>query len=668
MVQPDDFLYRIIIGRINYDLIQSPIGWEENLIKFTRSSTYHGIIRDYTVPLRFVTQGATILRSQYYQFGIEAFVRLEILQLNRETWQYERLYIGELDFSKVEDEKDSFTCNVMEGGISKLIKAYENVKYEIDIDVPEAVNMRLPGIGFNDYSNSILLPNNGGDYYPGINLVINELTGGFMTAQSTMLVNGDTPDLDQWFLKSNSSDTLIRIKGNFFGNYNFETGSTLRILIVGYTGALKTFEKVLFQTTITRVSQLRGNLDVNFDFNITPELNQRFFFWVTSTNVDNFTEITEGRIDVSYSDVSTEIECKGLRPKYVLEQILQKMNENRPIPVRSFVLENTKWKDIALTSGNGIRGLQGYKIKTSLKDLFQSFDSQICAGFGIENGTFVFEERTYFFTQVVNIADVGEVKDCKFEPANDYFYSSLKVGYKNQNYEENNGKDEFNSGQEWTFPITRVSRDLNLVSIYRADVRGIEEIRRKLIETNETTNDAESDNDVFMIKLKSEPEIDGFYKPEGFENYNSVTGVDSPERMYNLDLSPKKMLLRNSPFIDSFLSSLGGTLIRFQSADKNADLATIDLNGNNVKENEDIQVDTLTGAYFLPIVVSFTANSPRNIQYLINTTPYGVISFNYFGNTYKGYIMEVSSDVSKNEEREFKLLLSASNNLLNLIR
>lgn len=667
MIQPDDFKYRIVIGREPFDLIQSPIGWEDNLIKFTRNSTYFGIIRDYTVPLKFVTEGAKILRSQYYQFGIEAFVRIEILQLNRNTWEYQQLYIGEIDFSKVEDDKDGFTCNVMEGGISKLIKAYENVKYEIDLDVPEAVNTRLPGIGFNDYSNSIIQPNNGGDYYPGITLVINELAGAFMVAQSTALVNGDTPDLNQWFLRSNSNNTLVRIKGNFIGQYSFNSFGILRILIVSYIGSTLTFQRVLFQRNINSANRL-GSIDTEFDFNYTPALNERFFFWVTSTGVSNFTEINEGRIDISYSTASEEIECKTLRPKYVLEQILQKMNENRPVPVRSFVLDNTKWRDVVLTSGNGIRGLQGSKIKTSLKDFFQSYSSQICAGIGIENEVLVFEERNYFYAEIVQIADVGDVKDCKFQPAGDYFFSSLKVGYKNQNYEENNGRDEFNAGQEWTFPITRVTKDLNLVSIYRADVRGIEEIRRKLIETEETTNDAESDNDVFMIKLKSQPEIDGFYKPEGFSDYRSVTGVENPERMYNLDLSPKKMLLRNSPFIDSFLSGLAGTLIRFQSADKNAELTTIDLNGNYVKENEDIQTDTLTGAYFLPIEVTFTANSPRNIQYLINQTPYGVIQFTYFGNVYKGFVLEISSDVSRNEEREFKLLLTASNNLLNLIR
>ena len=167
-----------------------------------------------------------------------------------------------------------------------------------------------------------------------------------------------------------------------------------------------------------------------------------------------------------------------------------------------------------------------------------------------------------------------------------------------------------------------------------------------------------------MIYLKSD-----YSSPEGIDSYNSITGVNSPELMYNYFLSPKKNLLRSSPFFASILSNLSGTKIKFQSAAKSGNLQTIDLTGFTVKESDNIEVNTIkTNALFYPIEVTFKADAPINLQSLLQINSRGSLTFKYFGNTYKGFILDCSQDVSRNTSKEFKLLLSSSCDITKLIR
>lgn len=659
-IQPPEFVYEIIVGTTPYRLAQSPIGWEENVISFKRDTKYWGVIRDFTLPLRFISEGAKILRSQYYFYGIEAQVRLQIYKLNNLTWIHEPFYLGDIDFSKSDDQIDTFTCNVMQGGISKMIKAYENVKYEIDLDVPEAVDIEIPGIGFTDYANSVTEAGLMANVYPAINLVINKLLSGDATAQNTVRWTEAQPDPDNWAFRSNKDGLNARIYGRFSGETQPANGvRVIRMIIMngGNTGN-SVYQPLIFNGS--------GAFDVTFDFNVTLGNGQRVFFDTVGGNII----LNSSEVNMSYSSVVAPVISKALRPKYVLEQLLRKINNNNPVPVTSYLLDNTEWKNLTITSGDGIRQIPGAKIKTSLKDFFTSYDAVLCAGMGINSDSVIFEERESFFTDIVTSANVGKVKDCKFEPALEYFYSSLKAGYKDQSYNELDGKDEFNSEQEWTLPITRVQKELNIQSVYRADVRGIEDLRINFITNPDTdkSTDSDSDNDVFFVKIRETPETGGLYKPVMSEAFTDISGVNSPELMYNMEISLKKNLLRHSAFIKSFLDRMDGYLIRFGSATKNAEFSTTDLNGIRVKENENITVESLEGQLFKPLVATFECNYPKNIQALIESNPYGSIIFEFEDNIYKGFILEVSTDATKNSQREFRVLLTSSNNLLNLIR
>jgi len=113
--------------------VKAPEGWLDNKVSFGRSAKYYGINRTFANPLKFTGDGARIIRKLFYAGkGIEAPLTLIILKWNDETDIYQLYYKGELDLSKIEDlPNEGVTVNIIEGGIVKLLKAYENTVYEI---------------------------------------------------------------------------------------------------------------------------------------------------------------------------------------------------------------------------------------------------------------------------------------------------------------------------------------------------------------------------------------------------------------------------------------------------------------------------------------------------------------------------------------------------------
>ena len=123
-------------------LDHAPDGWKDKVVNYARSESYFGMLRSFSIPLRFVKDGAKILRARLYQCGPEDEVNLIILRLNTNTGKHESFYKGQIDFSTYEDQTDFFEVNIIEGGLSKLLKANENTTYEIPLSL-FGVDLRL---------------------------------------------------------------------------------------------------------------------------------------------------------------------------------------------------------------------------------------------------------------------------------------------------------------------------------------------------------------------------------------------------------------------------------------------------------------------------------------------------------------------------------------------
>lgn len=673
-IQPPDLRFRLKIGEEEYTLPHSPAGWEEALLNWKRSLTYWGMIRTYTVPMKFVLDGAWLLRREFYMKGVQAPVTFLVDQLDRRTWSYENIYAGDIDFSRFVDTDNFVEVNVMEAGASAKVKAYEGVKYEIEMDVPEAVTIRLPGIPAVEKGECTVetytfvsepVPPSGLrqiSAIPGISVMDQDFTG-VLTVQPVIQIPGGFdpttfPESDSWFVKADEA-TKIRIHGTLVGAISGGGSGNFNLHIVS-----SKVPPVQIAHTIISLPPIEYDYSIDFDFEYNMQAGEKLFLAVVGppTLTSNSMSVG-GTLAVSRSLITEATTCLALRPSYVFARLMDKMNGGF-VPTQSFLLR--EWDNLVITCGDAIRRIDRPKLKTSFKDFFTSMHAVLNAGFGFQAGNAVLEEMAYFFQRALPIVRLTGIKDFSLEPAVDLLYSNIKIGYPDNDYERDEGRGEYNSTQVYSTPITRMQRELNLLSAYRADQFGIEEARLITPAENRGEKDNKTDNDVFLVHVKKEPDGDGIFDVIGREDFTSVEGVPAGDR-YNLMITPKRNLYRHGRFLHSMLDRLDNNVILFQSAEKNSDLVTVK-DGRSVFERADVQIASLGDKMFLPYIATITAALPRNIQKLLTDFPTGYVEFEYRNKWYRGFVLEASADVARNSARTFKLLITADSNLQGLVR
>lgn len=321
----------------------------------------------------------------------------------------------------------------------------------------------------------------------------------------------------------------------------------------------------------------------------------------------------------------------------------------------------------------------------TFRDTYQSIlglQGGNCA-FGIETiagiDTCFIESLGYVYRGTVGNLNVGVVdKDIKIQPATDMIGNTLVVGYKDQQYSQLNGFAEVNSQQNYSTVLIVPKKEINLVSVFRADPYGIEEIR---VAQNDTAS-SRSDNDTFMIWKKDLPENVGnplpilgyYYHPLTIEGLMTnpitglpmITGVDSS--YYNWKISPKRNLIeRGGPYLSSIYYGMKGYKITLSGAAKNTALVTTDINGLRVSEAEPISISSLPNPLFIPIYCTFKPGLPTNALQMMDNLPYGYITFTYNNKQFKMFADTISVDVGQNTEQEIKGLLTPNNDLTQFI-
>jgi hypothetical protein len=135
------------------NLENSPDKWHDIVINWARNNKYLGLFRDFSIGLKFVKDGAKIVRSLKWNIGMEAISYLSIFRLNRLTFpdKYDHFYTGELDFSKPVQTDTGVTIDIVEGGLSKMLKAFEGTTFDIPISTdPDKFSVYLDGLTFKN--------------------------------------------------------------------------------------------------------------------------------------------------------------------------------------------------------------------------------------------------------------------------------------------------------------------------------------------------------------------------------------------------------------------------------------------------------------------------------------------------------------------------------------
>jgi hypothetical protein len=202
-------------------------------------------------------------------------------------------------------------------------------------------------------------------------------------------------------------------------------------------------------------------------------------------------------------------------------------------------------------------------------------------------------------------------------------FAELVCGYKKVELENLNGLETFNGEFNFTPPIKSITTKLDIRCKWITNDFAIEQTRRIQFQTTSTT-DNNRDEDIFLIHAKP---IAGSDELEAVRNegYTSVTGIDTPETVYNLQLSPGQNLRRWGRYIRGTMTR--GGIIKYSSATKNTNLVTVK-DGVTIVENADIDVSTLDYPIVLPEQFELAEFPLTRAQWdLIEANPSGICEF-----------------------------------------
>lgn len=525
-------------------LENSPDGWKDHQIKVARNTTYYGLFRTFSLPLKFVKSAAKIVRDRLYKYGVEDVLFYKKLKLNTITGEHQLMYSGELDLTTTTDASTYIECTSIDGGINKILKANESTNYEIE----------LIGKGVSDlYLDTCELQQNAfyvkagestfGSQNLNITLIsLNEKNTINSKTQDFIQINSfaDLYNTDYYFNKT-TNDTYF----NF--DFNLEL-SSLFLVSTPYTAPaiwLYGFDKnnnkvvdvklgigiitnVIVFIPIYTINGFKKNIFIPKDTRLylcvmPTDGTNAFFDQVPPFNYIEDTDLSSKKyfINVEYNYVKQPTICKIITAIELGNRLVQKMANDTNYKLVSTLLNNTS---IYLTSGDAIRGFDNAKIKTNFKDFFTSFNRNLCIGLDTGTKTIYIEKRETFYDKNTLIYNLGDVKNVQVKPTNDLFFKKLKIGYTEQNYDDLNGRDEFNTTYEFATLYTKSKKDLDITAPYRADMYGVTFTQINL--EGKKTQDNGSDNDVFMLDidtLNTIPEIVN-YETKTLQ-YNSFDAV-----------------------------------------------------------------------------------------------------------------------------------------------
>jgi len=495
-----------VVPKPNPDpLDNSPEGWEQNVIQFTRNTEFLGIVKAYTTTLKFFRDAATILRSNYYKFGCETvlfFIWLKLDQSFGGGMKYKDWYKGEVDLTTFNDNFDSVEANIIEGGFYKDVQANKNIPYEIPFD-DDSVSIEMDGFPlFNKLTYQIapdVLYEGSGKQTLALPFVTAEGTNTTVEIGS-QVVESYNPAGDNFIIKNSSpNNQAITITG--IVRFKAPENGTLPPSFVRMK-----FAKDTFNINDNTLSFYAGNpvanqiYEIPINYNVTLAPNEKLFLMQDQNSVNynlfNITFLEDSFIYIDFGSKKDTTVIDGIRAFDVGNKLCLNMSKNVST-LKSDLLSADF--NLLITSGDAIRSIQNSVIKTKFSDWNKSVNAVKCTAFGIENNNGKFEKRSYAFSDSA-IADLGIVKiDEKFvTPANQYRYSSIEAGYPSKDIENLNGKYSFNNTLIFKTPKLKGGENIyDAKSIYYADPYIIEILR--INTEGKTSTDNKSDNDVFFI-------------------------------------------------------------------------------------------------------------------------------------------------------------------------
>lgn len=273
---------------------------------------------------------------------------------------------------------------------------------------------------------------------------------------------------------------------------------------------------------------------------------------------------------------------------------------------------------------------------------------------GIQHEVVRVEPREYFYRNepvltLENVADVDRSVDLQ-SIANEF-----EVGYTKWESGSSGGVDEVQSKRNYVLPLEQAKRKISAMSQLITGGYLIEQQRRKQFQQ---TTDAPNDNDLFLIALNQTPIQSDRYTvnrlltnygvgevAERNEAFTDVTGLNSPETVYNLRLSPARMAYHWRRVLAVSTVKKLNPVAKFQSGTGNTQEGDQLLNGcEGVEErvSQAMNVPLTVTPLFQPEIYSFSAPLSLGEFLRLQQNAIFAVAFSCASQVSQGFIREVT--------------------------
>lgn len=698
-------------------LNRSPEGWQEYMTSLERGFVYFGLDTIHTTPLKFLKDGAYILRYLYYTYGITAKAELFIEQLDRSDYTYSTYFRGDINFSKLQDEFDYCIVPILEGGHIEKIKSRDNTYYEYDLMYNSLVEwVKHDGIILKS---KLLFSVPTGTSIDGLSF-----SSATFDFPEFVYINTEGSNLFTPFWNVDTANPWTDLFGNDSSNainyYLSGVGSFIIAPNGSYTGAdfVKIYAVIndsagTFSSEVllwTSPSALPTGSPTAYNFSFADKVvyvpstyrvtiahrvdGSAVNVWATTSSYMNLEVEFSNRYDATYLPI--------LPIQSVLLLILRSITEDNTVTLTSNLLNSTYNAEHYLSSGDGVRGLENSKIRITLNELFEFIDTKFgaCLVFDKDANTFYLESKDYVFDNTVNPNYTTPFEITKFQcvPFTSELATNIQIG--SQTFNENtltdedginNAKFEANVTNEYLTPMVQLDgKTVQKTPAIRDDIYGIENIRINL--TDKKLADSENDNEVFAFHIDTSVVASYTFPASGLVidyyllyrkqinlsigvNYWNIENVQYPESVYNVIYSPARCMYANGSYLRSLYKMNDADFMTFQVAGKNSTLGVgmITTEGATplvIDEHANIEISSLCvndNVLFLPYMFHITTKNKINLYALLSEYRYRTIPFIHKGVTLYGFIIKASSKPQIGASTDLVLLSSPDNDLTDLI-
>lgn len=647
---------QLLIGGKKYEATNDLVNWEDVEISIKRKG-FGGVYRTFGDSFEFAGDSYMLLEDEFLTNYLNASAVIVIGVLNN-SWTYNEKIRCNLDFSSYQNNGNTISIKAIDNSAESIINANKSQVYDIPVSSLKSDELYYDRMELNNKADFVVIPTEEQTSEGLYSIILPKgIQGPFLLPLGYTTSNfpnkntidiGDTPLTDRNYVELLANHYLVKaltpVTVKLRISLNIQVGSmnTGKDSFLWFVAVKQVYDEegILKQVLVEEIQMNPNSFnEIDREYEVDLGTGERFYYQIMPVSGNHIlsspvalTISNVKEISVSYKGRNEPVNFDVFTPNKLLTSILSNMG-------LTDMTGEVKEGDITIPymiAAESIRDIKNAKVHTS----FSKFSewAKACLGY-----YYKIEGKKVIFCHLTELYDPDTVKELEHVNSidisidNSLIYSGVDVGYEKKDYDEINGRDEFHVKNSFSTGISINDNIYKLISPYRADCYGIEFLAQK---RDEETKDDSSDNDLFIVDAISvlDPSTSSI-KLKLNRQGDRPSGVLFPSSIFNVAYSPRRMLLANKDILSSCSSRL-----EFTASEGNADAVLW-------RESEKYPI-VLDGHYFRveTLKVETIGLSPFPVLYD------GLISFDYNGKKYTGYVSDITEHLGKRQTTEYTLI------------